>query len=55
MLRRLSPEDRTLLALRYAAGYDADEIAALLGMRASRVSSRLERVLDRVRSEAVGV
>ena len=53
VLRRLSPEDRTLVALHYAVGYDAREIGAVLGMPASRVGRRLEQVLDRVR-DSVG-
>lgn len=48
VLRRLSPEDRTLVALHCAVGYDAREIGAVLGMSASRVGKRLEQLLDRV-------
>jgi RNA polymerase sigma factor (sigma-70 family) len=50
-LRRLSPEDRTLLALRHVAGFDATEIGRELGMSASGVRSRLARLLERLRSE----
>jgi RNA polymerase sigma-70 factor (ECF subfamily) len=50
-LRRLSPEDRALLALRYVAGIDATEIGRALGMSASGVRSRLSRLVDRLRSE----
>ena len=50
-LGRLSPEDRTLLALRHVAGFDATEIGRELGMSASGVRSRLARLLERLRSE----
>ena len=50
-LRRLSPDDRTLLALRHVAGFDATEIGRELGMSASGVRSRLARLLERLRSE----
>jgi RNA polymerase sigma factor (sigma-70 family) len=50
-LRRLSPEDRALLALRHVAGFDATEIGRELGMSPSGVRSRLARLLDRLRSE----
>ena len=50
-LRRLSPEDRALLALRHVAGFDATEIGRELGMSASGVRSRLARLLARLRSE----
>jgi RNA polymerase sigma factor (sigma-70 family) len=50
-LRRLSPEDRTLLALRHVAGFDATEIGRALGMSPSGVRSRLARLLGRLRLE----
>ena len=49
-LRRLSPEDRTLLALRHVAGFDATEIGRELRMSPSGVRSRLARLLERLRS-----
>jgi RNA polymerase sigma-70 factor (ECF subfamily) len=49
VLRGLSPDERTLLALRYVAGLDSAEIAAHLGGSASGVRSRLARLLDRLR------
>lgn len=48
-LRRLSPEDRMLLALRHVAGFDATEIGRELGMSPSGVRSRLARLLERLR------
>ena len=50
-LGRLSPEDRTLLAMRHVAGFDATEIGRELGMSASGVRSRLSRLLERLRGE----
>jgi RNA polymerase sigma-70 factor (ECF subfamily) len=50
-LRRLSPDERTLLALRYVAGFDAGEIGRALGMSASGVRSKLSRLVSRLRSE----
>ena len=50
-LRRLDPEDRALLALRYVADVDATEIGRVLGMSASGVRSRLSRLVARLRSE----
>jgi len=50
-LRRLKPEDRALLALRYVAELDSDEIGRALGISASGARSRLERLLLRLRKE----
>jgi RNA polymerase sigma-70 factor (ECF subfamily) len=48
-LRRLGPDDRALVALRFVAGLNSTEIAAQLGISASGVRSRLARLLDRLR------
>jgi RNA polymerase sigma-70 factor (ECF subfamily) len=50
-LRRLSPDDRSLLALRHVAGFDATEIGRALGMSPSGVRSRLARLITRLRTE----
>ena len=50
-LRGLSPDDRALLALRFAAGLDSTEIAQQLGGSASGVRSRLSRLVDRLRKD----
>jgi RNA polymerase sigma factor (sigma-70 family) len=50
-LRRLSPDDRALLALRYEAGLDSPEIAALAGRAAPTIRWRLARVLAALRKE----
>jgi RNA polymerase sigma factor (sigma-70 family) len=50
-IRRLPAEDRTLIALRYVAGFDATEIGHTVGMSASGVRSRLARLVARLREE----
>lgn len=50
-LRKLQPDDRTLLTLRFVAGLDSTEIASHLGLTASGVRSRLARLLDRLRTD----
>ena len=50
-IRRLPAEDRTLIALRFVAGFDATEIGRSLGMSASGVRSRLARLVAKLRSE----
>jgi len=50
-LRRLDADDRAILALRYAAGFDSTEIGRVIGISASGVRSRLERLLGRLRKE----
>jgi RNA polymerase sigma-70 factor, ECF subfamily len=51
VLARLKPEERTLVGLRYASGLDSAEIGIVLGISASGVRSRLDRLLDRLRAE----
>jgi RNA polymerase sigma-70 factor (ECF subfamily) len=50
-LRRLRPDERALIAMRYGAELDSAEIAPLLGISASGVRSRLLRLLGRLRRE----
>jgi RNA polymerase sigma factor (sigma-70 family) len=50
-LCHLKPEDRALVALRYAADLDSSELAPFVGMSASGVRTRLSRLLDRLRKE----
>jgi RNA polymerase sigma-70 factor (ECF subfamily) len=50
-LRRLGPDDRALLAMRYVADLESTEIGRALGISASGVRSRLERLLARLRTE----
>jgi RNA polymerase sigma factor (sigma-70 family) len=48
-LRGLKPDERALLAMRFAVGLESAEIARELGMSASGVRSRLARLLERLR------
>jgi RNA polymerase sigma-70 factor (ECF subfamily) len=50
-LGRLTPEDRSILALRHVGGYDATEIAPAFGMSPEGVRTRLSRVIARLRKE----
>jgi len=50
-IRRLPADDRTLIALRYVAGFDATEIGRTLGLSASGVRTRLSRLVARLREE----
>ena len=50
-LRRLRPEDRALIALRYVAGLDSREIGPLVGKSASGVRGELSRIVARLREE----
>jgi len=50
-LARLKPEDRTLIALRYVAGFDSTELAHAMGISSSGTRARLSRLLGRLRSE----
>lgn len=50
-LQGLKPDDRALLAMRYVAGLDSSQIARQIGMSASGVRSRLDRLLERLRKE----
>ena len=51
VLRGLSPDDRSLLALRFVAGLDSNEIARETGISASGVRSRLSRIIGRLRTD----
>lgn len=51
VLRSLNADERTLLAMRFAAGLDSTEIASQLRMSASGVRSRLSRLIERLRED----
>ena len=48
---RLPARDQDLLAMRFAAGLDSNQIAAQEGISPSGVRSRLQRLIDRLRME----
>ena len=50
-MARLDPDDRALLALRYVAGFDSNELARAIGISPSGTRNRLERLLKRLREE----
>lgn len=50
-LGRLTPNERSLLAMRYGSGLDSSEIAPLLGLTSSGVRARLFRLMGRLRKE----
>jgi RNA polymerase sigma-70 factor (ECF subfamily) len=47
----LRPEDRRLVGLRYVSGFNATELAQMLGISPEGVRSRLKRILARLRTE----
>jgi len=50
-MSRLDPEDRALLAMRYVAGFDSNELAQVTGISPSGTRSRIERLLKRLRED----
>jgi RNA polymerase sigma-70 factor (ECF subfamily) len=50
-LRHLDPDDRAILAMRFAAGLTSDEIGRATGMSAPGVRSKVARALARLRRE----
>ena len=50
-LRRLKPEDRGFLAMRFVAGLDSTQLGEQSGMSPSGVRSRLSRLLERLRKD----
>ncbi len=50
-LMGLDADDRALLAMRYVAGFDSNELSAATGLSPSGTRNRLERLLARLREE----
>ncbi len=50
-LARLGPDDAALLAMRYVAGFDSNELAFATGISPSGTRSRIERLLKRLRED----
>jgi RNA polymerase sigma-70 factor (ECF subfamily) len=50
-MSRLLPDDRALLAMRFLAGFDSNELAAATGISPSGTRSRIERLLRRLRED----
>jgi RNA polymerase sigma-70 factor (ECF subfamily) len=50
-MARLDPDDRALLAMRYVAGFDSNELARATGISPSGTRSLIERLLKRLRED----
>lgn len=50
-LSRVTPDERRLIALRYAGGMNSQDIGEALGMSSGAVRHRLMRVMNRIRKE----
>ena len=50
-LARLDPDDAALLAMRYVAGFDSNELALATGISPSGTRSRIERLLKKLRED----
>ena len=50
-LAKLPPADRALLALRYVAGFTSTELSRATGLTPAGTRARLQRLLDRLRTE----
>jgi RNA polymerase sigma-70 factor (ECF subfamily) len=48
---RLDPDDRALIAMRYVAGFNANELAVVTGKSPAATRQRLKRLLDRLRED----
>lgn len=54
VLRRLPPDDRALLALRFLVDLDIDDVAVALGIPPGTVKSRLSRLVARLQAGTEG-
>ena len=50
-MARLAPDDRALLAMRYVAGLDSNELSMATGISPSGTRSRIQRLLKRLRED----
>ena len=50
-MSRLDRDDRALLAMRFIAGFDSNELAEAMGISPSGTRSRIERLLKRLRED----
>jgi RNA polymerase sigma-70 factor (ECF subfamily) len=50
-LSRLDPDDAALLAMRYVAGFDSNELGVATGKSPAATRQRLKRLLDRLRED----
>jgi RNA polymerase sigma-70 factor (ECF subfamily) len=50
-VRRMEPDDRALLAMRYGVGFDSNELAVATGKTPAAIRQRLKRLVDRLRED----
>jgi DNA-directed RNA polymerase specialized sigma24 family protein len=50
-ISRLRPDDRALLALRYVAGFDSNDLAIATGRKPAAIRQHLKRLRDRLRED----
>jgi RNA polymerase sigma factor (sigma-70 family) len=50
-ISRLDPDDRALLAMRYVAGFDSNELGVATGKKPAAIRQRLKRLIDRLRED----
>jgi len=50
-LSRLEPDDAALLAMRYVAGFDSNELGVATGKSPAATRQRIKRLLDRLRKD----
>ena len=50
-LRRMDPDDRSLLAMRYGMGFNSNELAVATGKSPAAIRQRLKRLVDRLRED----
>jgi RNA polymerase sigma-70 factor (ECF subfamily) len=50
-LRRMHPDDRALLTMRYGVGFNASELAIATGKSPAAIRQRLKRLLERLRED----
>lgn len=52
-VRRLHPDDRALLTMRYGAGFNASEFAIATGKTPTAIRQRLKRLVDGLREDLI--
>ena len=50
-VRRMEPDDRALLTMRYGMGFDSNELAIATGKTPAAIRQRLKRLVDRLRED----
>ena len=50
-VRRMDPDDRALLTMRYGMGFDSNELAIATGKTPAAIRQRLKRLVDRLRED----